>query len=766
MSDMSTPVGSPEMEGPSESGEIAVLDATKRKVNVEVYSAEGQLAKRPTLTVAERSAITDAMETALDLYQPQRLVLRRTTEEIQGIRQALTDLREKKSVKADHLAKIAELEEVLHQREMEHEQALYEVQQAMQATRHQAELQVANITHQAQMAAADIIQAGKKAIFEKDWQIKEIHQAASTEIQALEQSNAVLNQQLNYVASDQQRLQGVVSSLEGQLQTAAQRETDSRLATQAAEAQQQQMRSKIFQMGHQLKQTTDREAQLRTVATQLQQRADELTRQMAELSASHASVLNDMRMDNQLQVQRVAEKDNIIIAVQAQLAETEQARLLQTEQLTNELHDSKVAAQELQARLTRLEGIHEQMQREVTRLQAQGAPQQPVGQPQATNTPGTPALPTVVLPPQPLGAHIQPVAPPPRSLGVPVQPIVPPPVNVTVAADIMSPQFGTSVSTSGTINSVSHTLGRSVTTYDQPIVKGLAELMSHQHKQTIPIFSGYLHEVSWEDWIRDAERVARTAGWDNEMKVRFFGDRLKHMALAYHEEIVHRRPNPDYAYWKKTMAERFQDKSAKETYKRALEQLKQTPNQRVQDFGNQIDEMYKKAYGNSAATNTEPDAASFREDIKKKVLFVVLREPIINHMWLTPSASYEEHLKKAIDVEEMLRRRAQLLPMAPVATVANVSEVTDPLALILEKLSALGAGDQGTVNYVGQQRRDQQGKPQGKPKQADKAKETNSKRDVTCYNCQKKGHYKRECTAPKKQRKEPPKKDEAKDKKE
>ena len=342
----------------------------------------------------------------------------------------------------------------------------------------------------------------------------------------------------------------------------------------------------------------------------------------------------------------------------------------------------------------------------------------------------------------------------------------PPPVNISVAVDIMSPQFGTSVSTSGTINSVSHTLGRSVTTYDQPIVKGLAELMSHQHKQTIPIFSGYLHEVSWEDWIRDAERVARTAGWDNEMRVRFFGDRLKHMALAYHEEIVRSRLNPDYAYWKKTMAERFQDKSAKETYKRALEQLKQTPNQRVQDFGNQIDEMYKKAYGNSAATNTEPDAASFREDIKKKVLFVVLREPIINHMWLTPSASYEEHLKKAIDVEEMLRRRAQLLPMAPVATVANVSEVTDPLALILEKLSALGAGDQGTVNYVGQQRRDQQGKAQGKPKQADKAKETNSKRDVTCYNCQKKGHYKWECTAPKKQRKEPPKKDETKDKKE
>ena len=168
MSDIGTPVGSPDTAEPCDSGEIAVLEAdhlpTRRP---RPDSAEGQLAKRPALTVAERSAITVAMETALDLYQPQRLVIRRTTEEIEGIRPALTTLREKKSIKADHLAKIAELEEVLHHRGMEYEQALYEVQQAMLATRHQAELQIATITHKAQLAAANIIQAGKKAIFEK-----------------------------------------------------------------------------------------------------------------------------------------------------------------------------------------------------------------------------------------------------------------------------------------------------------------------------------------------------------------------------------------------------------------------------------------------------------------------------------------------------------------------------------------------------------------------------------------------------------------------
>jgi hypothetical protein len=313
MSDISTPIGSPDTTDPVEAGEIAMLAAFKRPLDLEVYSAEGQLSKRPTLTVAERSAITDAMATTLELYQPQRLVIRRTTEEMQGIRQTLSDLRAKKSAKAEHLAQISELEERLHQRELEHEQALYEVQQEMQATRHQAELQVANITHQAQLTTANIIQAGKKAIFEKDCQISEIHQAASTEIQALEQSNATLNQQLTFALSakeqvqqqfetDQQRLHGVVTTLEDQLQSAVKRENESRLETQAAEAQKLQLSSKVFSMAHQLKLSTEREAESRVIATQAQQRVDDLTRQMVELSTSHASALNDVRADQQLQI--------------------------------------------------------------------------------------------------------------------------------------------------------------------------------------------------------------------------------------------------------------------------------------------------------------------------------------------------------------------------------------------------------------------------------------------------------------------------------
>ena len=123
-------------------------------------------------------------------------------------------------------------------------------------------------------------------------------------------------------------------------------------------------------------------------------------------------------------------------------------------------------------------------------------------------------------------------------------------------------------------------------------MKGLTELVSHQHKLGIPYFSGYLHEPSIEEWLKEAERVARTAGWDNEMKIRFFGDRLRHMALALHEDLLSKWVKPNFAQWKAAMLKRFQEKSAHDTYKRALELLQQKPTKRTIDFASKINEVY------------------------------------------------------------------------------------------------------------------------------------------------------------------------------
>ena len=142
---------------------------------------------------------------------------------------------------------------------------------------------------------------------------------------------------------------------------------------------------------------------------------------------------------------------------------------------------------------------------------------------------------------------------------------------------------------------------------------------------------GYLHEPSIEEWLKEAERVARTAGWDNEMKIRFFGDRLRHMALALHEDLLSKWVKPNFAQWKAAMLERFQDKSAHDTYKRALELLQQKPTQRAMDFGSQIDEVYKKAYGSSAATSADPDVTLIREDMlnRKHALTVPPAAPTV-----------------------------------------------------------------------------------------------------------------------------------------
>ena len=41
--------------------------------------------------------------------------------------------------------------------------------------------------------------------------------------------------------------------------------------------------------------------------------------------------------------------------------------------------------------------------------------------------------------------------------------------------------------------------------------ESLQELISHQNKQQIPFYSGFLNDQPIEDWLKDAERVARTA---------------------------------------------------------------------------------------------------------------------------------------------------------------------------------------------------------------------------------------------------------------
>ena len=86
-----------------------------------------------------------------------------------------------------------------------------------------------------------------------------------------------------------------------------------------------------------------------------------------------------------------------------------------------------------------------------------------------------------------------------------------------------------------------------------------SEIYSHQRKTDIPLYDGIVSkEKLIEDWLREASRVARTAEWSDEVKLRMFADRLTKMALRFHEELIKKKPNLTFAEWKKEDESRFQ----------------------------------------------------------------------------------------------------------------------------------------------------------------------------------------------------------------
>jgi len=190
----------------------------------------------------------------------------------------------------------------------------------------------------------------------------------------------------------------------------------------------------------------------------------------------------------------------------------------------------------------------------------------------------------------------------------------------------------------------------------------IQEILSHQHKQQIPFYTGYLNDQPIEDWYKDAERVARTAGWTDALKLKFFSDRLRGVAATYNDEFVTANQQANYQDWKQAMVTRFQDSDAEDRHKMELHQLQQGPNQRVSDFKSFIDQKFIKAYGTNAAQSGDAEITQIREDIKKKVLLKSLKPKIVEQLWhrINPTNNYDSIVTEAINVENLLKRRESM----------------------------------------------------------------------------------------------------------
>ena len=191
------------------------------------------------------------------------------------------------------------------------------------------------------------------------------------------------------------------------------------------------------------------------------------------------------------------------------------------------------------------------------------------------------------------------------------------------------------------------------------LTESLQEILSHQHKQQIPFYNGLLNDQPIEDWYKDAERVAKTAGWTDALKLKYFSDRLRGVAATYNDEFATTNQQADYQDWKEAMITRFQDSDAKERHEMELHHLQQGPNQRVNDFKSFIDQKFIKAYGTNAAQSGDAEMTQIREDIKKKVLLKGLKPKIVEQLWhrIDPTNNYDSIVSEAINVEKLLQRR-------------------------------------------------------------------------------------------------------------
>jgi predicted nucleic acid-binding Zn-ribbon protein len=92
-----------------------------------------------------------------------------------------------------------------------------------------------------------------------------------------------------------------------------------------------------------------------------------------------------------------------------------------------------------------------------------------------------------------------------------------------------------------------------------PLTKShLRELYSQDERKSIPVYKGKRGDQLINNWLKDAERVAQSAGWSAKDKIKYFSDRLRGDAADWHSDYIdHAADKEDYDAWEKALISRF-----------------------------------------------------------------------------------------------------------------------------------------------------------------------------------------------------------------
>lgn len=150
---------------------------------------------------------------------------------------------------------------------------------------------------------------------------------------------------------------------------------------------------------------------------------------------------------------------------------------------------------------------------------------------------------------------------------------------------------------------------------------------------SIPIFYGNSSERSVREWLEECHLYASLYKWKEENYKYIFGLRLQAEAKDFHANRMKYYPNEPYSAWRHHFIKYFETSMDLDKLKVKFSNLKQKPNQPIQQFIRDLVRIYVSIYGTTPATiqsTTEPERASNRGDILLKVFFNGIQGEIRN----------------------------------------------------------------------------------------------------------------------------------------
>ncbi len=124
--------------------------------------------------------------------------------------------------------------------------------------------------------------------------------------------------------------------------------------------------------------------------------------------------------------------------------------------------------------------------------------------------------------------------------------------------------------------------------------------------------------------MKKANRVGTEAGWTDDQKLKFFQLKLIRAAASYNNSLGQNN-KANLNVWTTAMEAGFNDATIQDMRKAQLSKIEQKFNERIREYKNRIDELYKSAYGRNAAASQDPEVIQLRNALKKEALLKGMR---------------------------------------------------------------------------------------------------------------------------------------------